>query len=426
MKTSRMALLARLGLAILVTCSSSAAIADVAPGDKITPANADKVKDLVSPGMEWCVKRGMPMKIVETKAIAMPAAYKDATEKYSAQVKLAPDGLKLESYVAGKPFPIIDTNDKQAATKIMWNYEYRWAVTDDADSRNFDADTGPVFGGETPMAIERHFIIEHVRALRYRGRLYVDPKPTWTTPEGYQSKAALYPILEPFDLKGVGGITHRYDDPSKNDDTWIYLPSLRRVRRLSTAQRSDALFGQDIDVDTFFGYAGHIAWMDWKFLGEKKMLGAFHGENYPAKFAPAGADFAFDDAWEKRDMYVIEGVSKLAQYAYGKRIIFLDKETMNVAYTDLYDRTGQLWKTYANLFTMRKKPFDAAKVSVYNDEMAFNTAEFLVDTQLQHATRVGLPSAKFPGEEGWYFNMGEKTGTSEDLFTLAHLIKSGR
>ncbi len=39
--------------------------------------------------------------------------------------------------------------------------------------------------------------------------------------------------------------SYRYLDPDKQDDSWLYLPSLRRVRRLSAAQRSDALFGQD-------------------------------------------------------------------------------------------------------------------------------------------------------------------------------------
>ena len=38
--------------------------ADVQPGDLITKDNADKVKDLVSPGVQWCVKHGMKMKIV--------------------------------------------------------------------------------------------------------------------------------------------------------------------------------------------------------------------------------------------------------------------------------------------------------------------------------------------------------------------------
>jgi hypothetical protein len=402
----------------------SPARADVAPGDVIGPADAEKVKDLLSPGMQWCVKRGMPITVVETKKIEWPKLYREATEKYSGQVKL--DGLKLVDYVAGQPFPVIDPNDPQLATKIMWNYEYRWAVTDDANVRNFDADTGPIHEGETPMSVERHFIIEHVRILRYLGRLHVDPKPVWETKEGYQSKGMLSPIVEPFDLKGVGGLTHRFVDPAKNDDTWLYLPSLRRVRRLSTAQRSDALFGQDIDVDTFYGYAGHIAWMDWKFLGEQTVLAPMHGKHYPAKWAGGSADFAFDDVWEKRQVYVIEGISKLAQYAYSKRILYLDKETMSVVYTDLYDRTGGLWKTYANLFTMRKQPFDGAKLSVYPEEMAFNAAQFLVDIQLQHATRVSLPSPKFAGEEGWYFNMGDKTGIKEDLFTIAHLIKAGR
>ena len=67
--------------------------ADVAPGDVIGKANADKVKDLVSPGMFWCVQHGWPMKIVETKPIAWKRAYKEATEKYAAQVKLGDDGI---------------------------------------------------------------------------------------------------------------------------------------------------------------------------------------------------------------------------------------------------------------------------------------------------------------------------------------------
>jgi Protein of unknown function (DUF1329) len=405
---------------------SPQARADVKPGDAITKANAEQVKDLVSPGVLWCLKRGWPMKIVDYKKIEPPKAYLDATEKYSAQVKLAADGLNIEGYVAGMPFPKLDPNDPKIATKVMWNYEYKWLVTDDSDARNFDADTGPTFGGDTPMSVERHFLIDHVRVLRYVGRLVLDPKPVWETKEGFQTKNTLHPILEPFDLKGVGGLSYRYIDPSKTDDTWLYLPSLRRVRRLSTAQRSDALFGQDADIDSFYGYAGHIAWMDWKFLGEKQMLGAWHGQNFPVKYGTGGSDFAFDDVWEKRPVYVIEGVSKLPQYAYSKRVIYVDKEAWGVPFSDMYDRRGELWKVWLNLFSMRKKPFDAAKTSTYETDMPFLPSIVMVDTQLQHATRVGLPSNKLTGEEGWYFNLGDKAGNTEDVFTISHLIESGR
>jgi hypothetical protein len=416
-----------LALATIIAAPAAApALADVKAGDTINASNVDQVKDLISPGLEWCIRHGWPIRIVDYKKIEWPPLYKQATEKYSAQVQLAPDGLTLQNYVAGQPFPTIDANDPNVAKKIMWNYEYKWLITDDVDLRNFDADTGTIYGGSTPMSVERHFLLDHFRVLRYIGRLYNDPKPMWQTNEGLQSKQSLHPVLEPFDLKGVGGLSFRYVDPAKQDDTWLYLPSLRRVRRLSTAQRSDALFGQDTDVDSYYGYAGHIAWMDWKYLGEKQMLGVMHAEQYPVKWAPGGADFAFDDVWEKRPVHVIEGTSKLSQYAYGKRVIFIDKEMYATLYSDIYDRAGQLWKIWVNQFSMRRQPFSGAQMSTYDYEAPFLPSIVMVDMQLSHATKAALPSHRFPGEEGWFFNLGEKSGTTEDFFTIAHLIASGR
>ena len=104
-------------------------------------------------------------------------------------------------------------------------------ATDDIDARNFDADTGTIGTGGSELSIERHFLLDHLRGMSYIGRLYVDPKPAYEpNGDGVRSKQALYPILEPFDLKGVGGLFYRYLDPGKQDDSWLYLPSLRRVR----------------------------------------------------------------------------------------------------------------------------------------------------------------------------------------------------
>ena len=401
------------------------ATADVKPGDVVTTANADQVKDLVSPGLDWVIRHGMKMRIIEPRKIEWPKAYREATEKFAGQVKLSEDGFKLQNYVAGLPFPHIDINDPKAALKIMWNYDYKFLTTDDVDLREFDADTGPISSENKSMVIERHFILDHFRRLFYNGRLYVDPKPERPNPEGIRYRESLHPILEPFDLKGVGASAIRYIDPAKQDDSWLYLPSLRRVRRLSTAQRSDALFGQDTDVDSYYGYSGHIAWMDWKLLGEKTILACMHAEHYPVKWGDGSADFVIDDVWEKRQVYVIEGTSKLPQYAYSKRIIFIDKEGWVVPYSDIYDRPGQLWKIWINQFSFKKKPFEGATKSVYEDEMGYIPSIVMVDVQLQHATRAALPSQKVPGAEGWFFNQGEKSGVTEDWFQIAHLIESG-
>src|SRR6266849_8764085 len=70
---------------------STAGYAQVKPGDFITPENATKVKDLVGPGVYYKVEHGMSMKIAPTQRVDWPPPYKDATEKYSAQVRLTPD-----------------------------------------------------------------------------------------------------------------------------------------------------------------------------------------------------------------------------------------------------------------------------------------------------------------------------------------------
>jgi Protein of unknown function (DUF1329) len=276
-------------------------------------------------------------------------------------------GLTVSNYVAGQPFPNLDPKDPQFPLKIMWNYEYGFVNgLDDTDLRNFDADTGTIPPGGS-MTVERHFLLDHLRRLFWTGRLYVDPKPEKPNPNGYRVQQGLYPILEPFDLKGVGALGNRYIDSAKQDDSWLYLPSLRRVRRLSTAQRSDALFGQDTDVDSYYGYAGQVSWMDWKYLGEKEVLGPVHAEHFPVKWAPK-ADWAFDDVWEKRKVYVIEGTSKLPQYAYSKRVLFIDKEYWGIPFSDIYDRSGELWKIWINDLSFRKS-VPGNNAVVYDDAL---------------------------------------------------------
>jgi hypothetical protein len=338
-------------------------------------------------------------------------------------VKLGSDGIKVENYIAGQPFPALDTKDPHIAIKVMWNFNFRPNFEDDLDLRNFDADTGPI-SVERPLQVERHFLIDHFRRLKYVGRLYVDPKPEIPNNEKFEFKETLHPLIEPFDLKGVGFTYYRYFDPAKQDDSWLYLPSLRRVRRLSTAQRSDALFGQDTDQDSYGGYAGQIAWADWKLIGEKEVLGAFHTTNFPVKWAEGAADWAFDDVWEKRKVWIVEGASKLPQYAYSKRVLYIDKESWEVPYTDMYDRAGQLWKVWVNNYTYRKEAYPGSKMQ-YAEDTSMLPCIVMVDMQLEHATKASLPSHRFPGEPGWYWSQGDKEGTTESQFTIAELIGSG-
>jgi hypothetical protein len=396
------------------------------PGDMIGKNDTERIRDLVSPGVLWLVSRGMEMKIIPYEKTPDPPAYREATEKYSPQVKLSANGILDENtYIAGRPFPVIDENDPQAAIKIMYNFERGRYFTDDLAARFFDAETGAISqrGGKQAYDIERHFVLDNLRILKYTGRTENQPIPKMENPQGVLAKAGQFPVIEPFDLKGVGGLSYRYLDPAKHDDTWLYLPSLRRVRRLSSAQRSDALFGQDVDVDSYGGYAGQIPWFSWKLLGHKTMLGSGMGEHLPGVPCTADGGVTFCENWELvPKVWIVEGTPKMSGYAYSKRVLFLDASSGFIMYTDMYDHGGELWKVAVlhGRFSTKPNPRAAFEYKVPRD---FLYGFVMVDMQLEHGTRASLPGMGFPEEPGWYVNQGV---SDEDWFTIASLIEAGR
>ena len=197
------------------------------------------------------------------------------------------------------------------------------------------------------------------------------------------------------------------------------------MRRLSSAQRSDALFGQDTDADSYEGYQGNPAWMEWSYLGEKTILGTMNAEHLPVKWAAPSADFMHDDKWEPRDVWIVAGKSKLPQYAYSKRIIYIDKEVHRIPYTEMYDHAGELWKMWVNNYKFATHPRPGARYGS-EWEVAYRPSITMVDMQLEHATHCSLPSDLFPEEQGWYVNLGEEEGTTEDFFALSAIIAAGR
>ena len=414
-------------LATLVLSSNIAAAAEqvVPVGTVIDKSNVHKYTDYLSPAMVWIVERGVKLPIAAYKQETFPPKFAAATERYSAQVELSEDGTHKLNHVAGLPFPTIDANDPNIAVKHMFNFEASIAV-DDLDLRNFDCDTGAVGRDGDPLRVERHFLIDHIRRLYWVERTEVEPFPTnEDNPDGVRYKEALYPIREPFDLKGTGFTSNRYLDHTRQDDSWLYLPQLRRVRRLSSAQRSDALFGQDTDQDSYAGYAGNVSWMEWKYLGEKTIIASFHSENLPVKWGEGSANFMHADTWEPREVHVVEGVSKLPQYAYSKRVIFVDKEVYRIPYSDIYDQAGELWKIWVNNYKWAQKPIPTAKYG-FDHPVSYNPSITMVDMQLEHATHCSLPSSNFETEQGWYINLGDEEGTTAGYFSLSNIIAAAR
>ncbi len=60
-------------------------------------------------------------------------------------------------------------------------------------------------------------------------------------------------FLEPADVRNTGFLTYDYDDANKDDDQWLYLPALRKSKRIATGDRSGSFMGSDFSYADMTG-----------------------------------------------------------------------------------------------------------------------------------------------------------------------------
>lgn len=423
---------------ILAFSTTELGWADVNPGDTVTKDNMPQAAELLTPSTRWMVECGMPMQIIETKRVEWPQAYKEATEKYAAQVKIADDGRDISNYVAGCPFPAIDSNDSLAGYKVMWNHEQSPAVTDNAGT-TFTADVVNS-QGETDRTYEASW-----RRLMWTGRLYADPKPVIAHNPPTRHANVFGPFSLPHDLKGLTLLFFHYWPRDTPDDTYVYSPEMRKVRRISFANRSDALGGSDFDVDSMFGFNGSIAHWSFRVVAEKEILAVVHSGKYgdPSQWcAPRDGKHGILSAlpcvsWEKRRVWVIEGTPTAypRDYTYSKRMLYMDREFFAPVVHEMYDQRGALWKSMLPCIFYTKKPYAGYPAKPlkggkydYTDEQQFVPNWVLVDLQQGQATIGEAPasakkSADWQGE--WYFNEEVANNTAE-MYSTNSLMQSGR
>ncbi|MEN8160643.1 MAG: DUF1329 domain-containing protein, partial [Myxococcota bacterium] len=136
---------------------------------------------------------------------------------------------------------------------------------------------------------------------------------------------------------------------TKNDDTWVYVPTLRRVRRISSAQRTDAVSGTDFTFDDLFSFNGIVPQYEWQCLGEMDLIAPTNTavKAYPYvkdhNFGPYGLSYA-DDTWEVRKAVKIRFIPRNDDHPYLHKDIYIDVNAMEPMYSFAYDRKGELWK----------------------------------------------------------------------------------
>jgi hypothetical protein len=444
-----------LGLTIALAWTPLPAHAEVQDGDVITPANASKVENLLGPGSFALVKQGMTMKIMPAEHLESPPPYRAATEKYSPQVALAPDG-NLENYVAGLPFPLVDVNDPQAASKIMWNFEYRPMSTDDIDVRNVEA----VSHADGSSGEIEHFTFGHLGLYNYVGRTEVPPTPidAGVLNMDIASRAGVYPVLEPAELRGAGLVRERSILPGVEDYAWEYSSDSRRLRRLPASALSDSFGGASIggsgqasgvgvgggsaaggggagggrattyastlDPNSWFGFSGKVTEYSYRLLGDRSILASVDGSS-PATSCADDGGRSVCEKWQPRRVYVIEATAKSGSplspgTPVPKRIFYIDSEGWFITASDLYDREGRLWKTIVNFYAYGDRATPGTRVAIWPFKRIFQTAMLDEDLTSGFSTVVHTPG--LDDRDGLYINMGAIDG---NFFTPARMVQAG-
>lgn len=158
----------------------------------------------------------------------------------------------------------------------------------------------------------------------------------------------------PQDIRGTSFMNWTYED-EKEDDQWIYLPALGKIKRISSESKSDYFMGSDFTYDD---------------LGERALDADTH-------------KLLRTDILEGEDVYVVESKAKDEDYIYSKTITWVSKDKWIGLKKEFYDQEGEYLKT---LSVNEYKEIDGI-ITVTESEMH--------NIQKDHKTQLKLDEVKY-------------------------------
>ncbi len=136
-------------------------------------------------------------------------------------------------------------------------------------------------------------------------------------------------ITYPEYTKGLAILTWAYTDINKQNDLWLWLPSMKKVRKMSQADEDDSFLGTEFTVEDVstrrYGYE------DYQLLGEAEFPG--YTCRYDKKLY-----FKGEPCWK------IRAVPKRKNWYYAYRILWVDKKTGVEIFAEYYNKLGKKFK----------------------------------------------------------------------------------
>jgi hypothetical protein len=409
----------------------SGADADVSPGDVVDKTNWKQAENLLPESLLNWVKKGewilqvdqLNHDPVEFYAKEVLEAWKPNIGRFDVDAETtiieAATGGPPE-FILGMPFPEIAPEDPNRAVKILHNSQY---------SRHIE--------GHLKFETHMHYLarsgLERSGGGNYTTNVYTGyvGARSLANPTGLERTNVLK-VTAPYDVAGFAVMLWRYLD-ARPDVNFSYVPTIRRVRRMSPASRSDALMGSDICLDDTAGYDGKVAVFEWKLLREQDALIPFLSKDsqklvkdqrfggwattsqvpdvtygYQVK-EWQGAPWAPTNlVWVKKKVHVIEMTPKDPYYNYGRQLLWVDAERTIPVYKVIHDRAGAYWKSAVSPL-----------ISLENEDQTVRQVAWGALIMVDDRTGHGTISEQVSSRHRWVWRIDPKP----DDFTLAGFQK---
>ena len=340
--------------------ASPEAAAELKPGTIIGADNIEQYARYVPSAAKFAVEHGFRMRIIPERRVEWSQGFQHATEKYAAQVALDNDD-NVKNYVAGMPFPLIDSTDPKAAVKIAYNWHMGPFMPDDFSIAPWSSNGYAADPANTLKIVpngDAYYGCEQFEFLRFAHRTDVDPRPTiGDNAMGVEWKAKCNRWAS--DLSGTpsegAGIWVRYLDPKHPDEFFSFSETSRRVRRIAVNldYPNESCRGCH---QPFWAYAlpkteNYL----YRLLGSRALLGCLATDEEPAGFKTGGEGLTLGaEPFELRHAYILEMRPRLAEGSSSsmRTIIYIDSEVYVWLAAEFYDASG-LTATAMPLWRMR-------------------------------------------------------------------------
>ena len=340
-----------------------------AAGSVLRQADVASLRALLAPG--YLDDANYPETIFTIEASGdypPPPIFQAATAANAGKTTLLPAG-GVANYTAGQPFDTAqfdDVSPTDAGLMAAWNHVYRWQyygyrvkaldmvnVQPTAGDKPGQRAGGMEGGGTAERALVQFF---HRVYLSHLAMLPTQDYRVNASDSQHRYFKDYISFLEPFDVAGTTFVVERALDANEEDQVNTYLPSQRRVRRVSAKERADNFMGSNYTLDDFEGFSGRVMDYQWTYRGQKQVLHVSNSQEKTLRFGGPHSNIAID-RWQVRNCFVVELTPHWKGHPMATKYLLIDEQTWAPAVALIIDRKDQLWRV---LMTHYQRPIPDA------------------------------------------------------------------